>query len=238
MVLGICAITWAVIVFPALRAEIPLLDAAQRILSGDKFNVTQLGAIRSQLQLASGEGLPASALSSAAVIRLLLMEDERKATNRLLSATDLAELHGAVNAALAQSPTNSFMWLVDLSLRRLRAEGKDNDLNLLRMSYWSGPNEAWIAVKRNPLALRVFSSLPSELAEQVVLEFAGLVNARLYADAADILAGPGWAIRERLLSRLVEVDEDNRRAFARVLASKDIDGVTVPGVKERPFRRF
>jgi hypothetical protein len=233
---GICAITWAVEVFPAYRSEAPLLDAAQRILSGDKFGAAQLGAIRGQLQAAAPQ--QASALSSAAVIRMLLLEDERKAGNREPSAADRIKLQAAVSAALAQSPTDSFMWLVDLWLKRLRSEDGDNDLNLLRMSYWSGPNEAWIAVKRNPLALRVFSSLPNELAEQAVSEFAGLVKARLYADAADILAGPGWAIRERLLSRLVEVDEDNRRGFARTLASKDLDGVTVPGVSERPSRRF
>jgi hypothetical protein len=194
--------------------------------------------MKSQLQAAAARPPQASTLSNAAVIRLLMLEDEWKAGNGQPSATDFVELQAVVSAALTQSPTNSFMWLVDLWLKRLRSEDRDNDLNLLRMSYWSGPNEAWIAVKRNPLALSVFSSLPNELAEQAVSEFAGLVNARLYAQAADILAGPGWAIRERLLSRLVQVDEDNRRAFARTLAVKDIDGVTVPGVSERPFRRF
>jgi hypothetical protein len=236
VVFGICAIAWAVVVFPIFRAEIPLIDAAQRMLSGDKFNVTQLAAMRGQLQASPGVALQqASALQSAAVIRLQLMEDEWRASNRR-SATDLAELQEAVNATLAQSPTNSFMWLVDLWLKRLRAEDRDNDLTLLRLSYWYGPNEAWIATRRSPLALNVFSSLPSELAEQVVSEFTGLVKARLHVDAAEILAGPGWAFRERLLSRLLEVDEDNRRVFARILASKGVDGVTVPGVRERPFR--
>jgi hypothetical protein len=236
-VFGICAITWAVVVFPAFRAEIPLADTAQRILSGDRFNATQLGVIRSRLQGTSTEALPAPALSSTAVIRLLLQEEER-VSNRQPSTTDIAELKRIVSAALAQSPTNSFMWLVDLSLMRLHDAHEENNIKLLRMSYWSGPNEAWIAVKRNPIALSVFSSLPSDLAAQAVSEFSGLVNARLYVEAADILAGPGWAIRDRLLARLAEVNEDHRRAFARALAAKDVEGVTVPGVSERPFHRF
>lgn len=235
---GICAITWAIFVFPAFRAELPLVDAAERFLSGDKFNVAQMGALRSRLQAASTDRLPTPAQSSAAVIRLMLLEDEWRVSNGKLPAADVAEFQRVVDAVLAQSPTSSFLWLVDVWLERLRSEGRHIDLNLLRMSYWSGPNEAWIAVRRNPLALSVFSSLPNELAEQAVSEFAGLVGARLYAQAADILAGPGWAIHERLLSRLVDVDEDNRRAFARALATKDLEGVTVPGVSERPFRRF
>jgi hypothetical protein len=106
------------------------------------------------------------------------------------------------------------------------------------MSYWSGPNEAWIAVRRNPLALSVFVSLPGDLAEQALLEFIRLVRSGLYADASNILAGPGWAIHEQLLSRLAEVDEADRRGLARALRSKDLEGVTVPGVEERPTRPF
>ena len=88
------------------------------------------------------------------------------------------------------------------------------------------------------MALGVFQSLPTDLAEQTLSEFAGLVRSGLYADAANILAGPGWAVREQLLSHLVQVEEAARRGFARVLASKDLSGVTVPGVDESPSRPF
>ena len=143
-----------------------------------------------------------------------------------------------VSASLAQSPSSSFMWLIDFWLKHLRRESVDSDLNLLRMSYWSGPNEGWIAIRRNPLALGVFKSLPNEIAEQALSEFVGLVRSGLYADASNILAGPGWAIHEQLLSRLAQLEEADRREFARVIASKDLDGVTVPGVEERPSRPF
>src|SRR5258708_1958531 len=212
-IFGICAIAWAIGAILVYRTDASLADTAQRILSGDKFNAAQLSAMKRQLDAAPARPLQASALSSVAVIRLLLLEDELKAGNRQPSASDLVELQMVVSAALAQSPTSSFMWLIDFWLKRLRGESADGDLNLLRMSYWSGPNEAWIAVRRNPLALGVFPSLPSELAEQVLSEFVGLVRSGLYADASNILTGPGWAIHERLLSRLVEVDEDNRRGF-------------------------
>jgi hypothetical protein len=233
---GICAIAWAFDAIPVYRKDAPLADAAKRILSGDKFSAAQLNAMKRQLDAASARPLQASALNGAVVIRLLLLEDELKAGNRQPSA--LVELQMLVSAALTQSPTSSFMWLTDLWLKRLRGESADSDLNLLRMSYWSGPNEAWIAVRRNPVALSVFSSLPGELAEQALSEFVGLVRSGLYAEASNILAGPGWPIHEQLLTRLVQVEEADRRGLARALASKDLDGVSVPGLEERPSRPF
>jgi hypothetical protein len=236
---GICAVAWAIDVISIYRAEASLAGAGQAILSGDKFNAAQLGALKRQLDAAPARPVQASATSGAVVIRLLLLQDELKGDSREpVALLGMADLQAAVSAALAQSPTNSFMWLTDFWIGRLHSDTADTDLNFLRMSYWSGPNEAWIAVRRNPLALSVFPSLPSDLAEQALLEFVRLVGSGLYADAANILAGPGWAVRKQLLSRLVEVDEVDRRGFARALRSKDLDGVTVPGVDERPSRPF
>jgi hypothetical protein len=238
-IFGICAIAWAIDVILIYRAEASLAGAAQGILSGDKFSSAQLNAMKRQLEAAPAKPLQASAQSSAAIIRLLLLQDELKAGNRQPTALPgMADLQTAVSAALAQSPTNSFMWLTDFWLGRLRGDTAGTDLNFLRMSYWSGPNEAWIAVRRNPLVLSVFPSLPSDLTDQALSEFARLVRSGLYTDASNILAGPGWAVREQLLSRLAEVDEVDRRGFARALRSKDLDGVTVPGVDERPSRPF
>ena len=237
-VFGICAVAWAIDVILVYRADAPFAGTAELVLSGDKFSEGQLGAMRRQVDAASAKPLQPSALTSAAIIRLLLLENALSPGNRQPSASDLADLLTVVRAALAQSPTSSFMWLTDLWLKRLSGEFVDSDWNLLRMSYWSGPNEAWIAVRRNRLALGIFQSLPRDLAEQTLSEFAGLVRSGLYVDASNILAGPGWAIHDQLLSRLVQVDEANRRRFARALASKDLDGVTVPGLDDRPSRPF
>ena len=227
-IFGICAIAWAVDAIPTYHRDAPYTGIAERILRGDKFNAAQLDAMRRQLDATPVRPVQASALSGATVMRLLLLEDGMKADDRQPSASDLADLQMAVSATLSQSPTNAFVWLADFWLKRRQVDSAD--FNLLRMSYRSGPNEAWIAVRRNPLTLGVFQSLPSELAEQTLSEFAGLVRSGLYADAANILAGPGWAVHEQLLSHLVQVDESARRSFASVLNSKNLDHVSVPGV--------
>ena len=237
-VFGICAIAWAVDVIPVFRSGASFAENARLALSGDRFSAVQLSAMKRELNAASTKPLQASALTGVVTIRLLLLESTMSAGNRPPPASDLADLRTAVDAALAQSPTSSFMWLTDIWLKRLNGDFADSDWNLLRMSYWSGPNEAWIAVRRNPLALGAFQSLPGDLAERAISEFVALVRSGLYAEASNIVAGPGWAIHEQLLSRLAGVDEAHRHGFARALASKDLDGATVPGVEDRHSRPF
>src|SRR2546423_1526358 len=121
-IFGICAIAWAIDAIPVYHADAQLADAAQRILSGDKFNAAQLSSMKRQLETAPTGRLQASALSSVAIVRLLLLEDDRNAGNRQPSASNIDELQIVVRAALAQSPTNSFMWLTDFWLKRLHGE--------------------------------------------------------------------------------------------------------------------
>lgn len=236
-IFGLLAIAWAICAFLIFRDDSLPVDIAQRILSGEKFSVAQLIAMKAPSDAVLSGSPEASALGSAAVIRLLLFERELNAGNSQTFDAEIAELKTIVSAVLARSPTNSFIWLTDVWIQRLRGEVTGANFKLLRMSYWSGPNEAWIAVRRNPIALGLLSSSPDELAEQAFAEFANLVASGLYSNAADIIAGPGWAFHEKLLGRLVQVREADRRAFANVLEAKNLD-VRVPGIEERPTRPF
>ena len=68
-IFGICAIAWAIDVIPIYRAEAPLAGAGQAILSGDKFNAAQLGAMKRQLDAAPANRSrhqPQAALRSSA----------------------------------------------------------------------------------------------------------------------------------------------------------------------------
>jgi hypothetical protein len=235
VIIGACAIVWALSTIEVYRRETPIVDVARRARSGEKFNEVQLSAARKAL----GEG-PSSArihsasLDSLALVSLLLAEEELKEGKR--APTDLADLQLVITTALAASPTNSFAWLVGAWIKSQR-EAVGSNLSMLRMSYRTGPNEGWISAMRIPVALALPPSLSGELTEQALTEFGGLVRSGQLDDAANILAGPGWVIREQLLERTAGLDEDVRRGFARVLRSKDID-VKVYGV-EMPFsRRF
>jgi hypothetical protein len=238
-VFGICSIAWAVFSVTVNHAEAPFAGAAWDILRGESFDSAKLSELKQQLDSTPADQLRPVALVDVAVIRLRLLEMKLTEGAVRAGSPDFDDLDAAFAAALSRNPSNSFLWFADYWLGRVRGDATDRAIKPLRMSYETGPNEAWIAQRRNPVALGNFSSLPLDLAEQALSEFGRLVRSGLYRDAANILAGPGWPVRQQLLSRLAPLDEADRYAMARELAHKNLDGVSVPGVPdERPSRPF
>ena len=234
---GGCSIAWALLAYPSLHHETGFAAAAQHILSGEQYNAERLNELRGKLGASSTISLRPSALNDVAVIRLRLVEADLASGQA--SAADLDSLQRSIDVALNQDPARSFLWLADYWLQRLRSDSGVADSGLLRMSYQTGPNEAWIALKRNPVGLAVFPALSEDLKGRVIAEFAGLVRSWLYQDAANILAGPGWPVHERLLDGLSRLDQGHRSQFARALEARDIEDVTVPGMEQRrPSRPF
>jgi hypothetical protein len=230
------SIAWAVFAYPTLRHETAFAAASQHILSGEQYSASELSNLRSELDASSDFSFRPSALNDVAVVRLRLVEAALASGQP--SAADLDGLQKSIDVALAHNPTLSFLWLTDYWLQQIRRGSAGADLGFLRMSYLTGPNEGWIAVKRNPIALGVFPSLPDELQGSVIGEFAGLVRSWLYQDAANILAGPGWPVRERLLDGLAQLSEGHRRGFANALEARDVEDVVIPGVEKRPHQPF
>jgi hypothetical protein len=235
---GICVIIWSIGVISVLRTDALYTENTRAILSGEVFNSGQLRTMKARLDASPANLLLPSALTGAVVLRLLLVENELKTGDPASHLADLGQLELSTRLALGQSPTDPLMWLVAFWVKRQLGKFAETDLALLAMSYRAGPNEGWLAVRRNWLSLSMFDSLSSELAQQAMQEFAGLVRSDFYSEAANILAGPGWAIRENLLGRLADIPEGNRRNFARVLVSKNLDGLRVPGVEQAPARPF
>jgi hypothetical protein len=236
---GICSIAWAVFSIDANRGQAPLGGAVDAILKGEAFDSETLSQFGRQLGSEPADRLRPAALYDLAVIRLRLLEIELNNGPPQAESPDFAELEAALAAALSKDPSNSFLWFVDYWLSRVRPDETGHRIASLRMSYAMGPNEAWIAQRRNPVALENFSTLPPDMAEQAVSEFVRLVKSRLYADATNILTGSGWPLHEKLLSRLASLDEVDRHAMSRELSKKEIDGASVPGIpNERSSRPF
>ena len=236
-VFGICSIAWAVFSITVYRAEAPFAGASGDILRGESFDSAKLSELKQQLDSTPADRLRPVALVDVAVIRLRLLEIKMTEGATWEESPEFADVEAAFVAALSKNPSNSFLWSADYWVGRVRGDATDGGIKLLRMSYETGPNEAWVAQRRNPVALGNFSSLPQDLAEHALSEFARLVQSGLYRDAANILAGPGWPVRQQLLSRLAPLDEADRFAMARELNYRQLDGVSVPGI-ERPSRPF
>jgi hypothetical protein len=220
--LGLLAVTWGVSEFPALRQESIVRKLAERILVGDTYKPEILLKQASLLEAKQNLGFcrPLT-VRSRAVIRLRIAEISDTPT--LSPAPDRTKLAvDAISKSLACSPSDPFFWLALFALE------PSAPISYLAASYRLGPNEGWIALKRNPVAFANLDELPKELRDGVVEEFLKILEMETYDDAVKIFVGPAWDNRELILSRLDKIPLRHRENFAKRLAAAGYD-VPVPG---------
>jgi len=220
MLVGLIGIAWGVSEFSALREESTIKKIADRILVGQVYKYDIL-LKQASLVATTQNPKPCRPLTvrSAAVIRLRLAEiSDNAALGRANLAVD------AIRESLACSPADPFFWLA------LYALEPSAPLNYLTASYRLGPNEGWIALKRNPVAFANFDELPEDLRRIVVQEFVRIVEMDAVEDAMKIFVGPAWDNRELILSQMGQVPLPQRQRFQAALTSAGYD-VLVPGTR-------
>jgi hypothetical protein len=224
MLVGLVGIVWGVSEFPALRQESTIKKIADRILVGDVYKYEILLKQASLVAPTQNPELcrPLT-VRSAAVIRLRLAEiSDNSALGPAPVRTNLAV--DAIRQSLACSPADPFFWLA------LYALEPSAPLNYLTASYRLGPNEGWIALKRNPVAFANFDELPEDQRRMVVQEFLRIVEMDTIDDAMKIFVGPAWDQRELILSQMDQVPLRQRQKFQAALTSAGYD-VLVPGTR-------
>src|SRR6185312_11066251 len=138
-----------------------------------------LNDLAARLTAPDAAPLTSRTLGRAAIVHLRQAELAFATDNRRAIDARLATLSGAIDDALANAPSDPFLWLVRFWLDNTRNGFDASHLRELRMSYALGPNEGWIAVKRSRLALAAFPGLTPTLADSAVAEFSGLVRSHL-----------------------------------------------------------
>jgi hypothetical protein len=140
-----------------------------------------------------------------------------------------------IRSSLSCAPADPFLWLVLYWVESTENASSSDRLKYLQMSYRLGPNEGWIAVKRNRVAFAMFKLLPPDLIENAINEFIALLKSEFYEQAAEILIGPAWPEHELILSRLTRVTYQDRQLFADVLHRRGYY-VNVPGIASPDLR--
>ena len=224
VLVGLIGIAWGVSEFSALQQESTIKKIADRILVGDVYKYEILLKQSSLVEPTQRPELcrPLT-VRSAAVIRLRLAEiSDNAALGPAPVRTNLAV--DAIRQSLACSPAEPFFWLA------LYALEPSAPVNYLNASYRLGPNEGWIALKRNPVAFANFDELPDDLRRTVVQEFVRIVEMGTIDDAVKIFVGPAWDQRELILSQMDQVPLPQRQRFQAALTSAGYD-VLVPGTR-------
>jgi hypothetical protein len=239
VLLGVVGVSWALFVVPDFWRSSKLNQVAIHIFAGEPFKEATLRELSPALEEIAKKALqPPRLIQSAAVIHLRLAENERQADKPPETTPEFDGLETHIFRALANNPTDSFLWLTWFWLKAAKDGFNDKNVAALRLSYQVGPHEGWIAVRRNRLAAMYFAQLPQDLAEPFFVEFKELVEWGYQAQAAGILVGPGWPIRELLLSRLATLPEATQRQFTTTVAGLGRD-IAIPGLKplsRRPWQ--
>ncbi|MHC2436895.1 hypothetical protein [Bradyrhizobium sp. USDA 4451] len=221
-VVACSSVAWGATTLPDFVDQARLDGASDLILRNVPVSDAELGALVPVLSraAASSDCKPASD-RSAAVIRLRLAENALASGDQVDAR--MGELDAAIRKSLGCAPADPYLWLVLFWLRNTRQGLSDANFDLLRMSYRLGPNEGWIVVKRSAMALAMFDALPPDLSVEVVAEFARLVKTELYTEAIDLLKGPGWVHREKLLAGLAAVPQRNVDILTKTMADMGYD---------------
>jgi len=235
VVIGCIGVVWGARMLPQLRRDAYVNELASRILLGSTFRPQQILDVIPDLDaIVNDPHCDARALRSASIVRLQLVEDALANADVGRLDQDFSAGRAVIAKSLACSPSDSYLWLSMFWLDSISRGFRPNDLALLRMSYQQGPDEGWIMVKRNRLALAIFSALPPDLAGLALAEFRELLQPEYVGAAVDNLVGPGWPIHETLLASTREAPETQRMTFARMLYGKGYD-VAVPGIARQEF---
>ncbi len=222
---SLIGIVWGVLEIPALRQESAIKKIAERILVGEVYKPEILLKQASLLDSTQKPELcRPSRIRSWGVIRLRIAEiSDDSALGPAPVRTNLAV--DAIRQSLACSPADPFFWLA------LYALEPSAPLTYLTASYRLGPNEGWIALKRNPVAFANFDELPDDLRRIVVQEFVRIVEMNSIYDAMKIFVGPAWDKRELILSQMDRVPLSQRQQFQAALTGAGYDDVLVPGTR-------
>lgn len=238
LLFGLSAIAWGADTLPVFMRRAPIERIASYIVNRDSFKPGALLPLLPAISAVEQEAYcQPVALHSAAIIRLRLAEDAVAAGAREDIDARLAALEDTIRRSLACVAADPFLWTVLAWLDGTRNGYRPEQLADLRLSYELGPNEGWVAARRNPFALSMFERLPPDLADSAVHEFARMVDSWVYWESIAIFTGPGWPIRDRLLAALREVGENQRRAFYIELYNHGYN-VVVPGIaplEPRPY---
>ena len=169
-------------------------QVATQIIAGEPFKSETLAELHPSLDSikASAYCRPA-ALRSTAIIELRMQEVAASKSDREQIDQQLKSTESVIRKSLSCAPADSFLWLALYSVEVTKTGFKPDYLKYLRLSYQLGPQEGWIALKRDPLAFAQFQNLPVDLRGDAVSEFVAMVADHFYRSGSANSDRPGLA---------------------------------------------
>jgi hypothetical protein len=238
--LGCIAVVWGLVTLPIFWRQSALERTAQSIIGGVAYKPEALAGVLPVIEeMEKARFCDPTALRSAAIIRLRIAELSHSANAQEQFDKQIDAAAESIRESLSCSPADPFLWLALYWLETTEHGYKPQDLKYLRLSYQLGPNEGWIALRRNGITFAMLQSSPdwcdprvcilSKFSDIAINEFVRLVSSGFYDQAVDVFTGSAWPDRELILPHLAVIAEQDKRRFADVLHRRGFD-INVPGV--------
>jgi len=234
--LGLVAVGWVSIVFPAFLLTGPARTVAKLIVEDDRLQPNGLAELHERLQNERLALVPPKLVAAKALVRLRLADEEAQTSQQIVAKRIFDEVNNEITAALFEVPGDSFLWMMYYSTAVARTGSQLEHIDYLVQSYKAGPNEGWIALRRNRLSLSLPPPLISMLKKYIVAEFAAITNSGFVEDAASNLALVGRDQQELLATGVSTLDIEPRTILAKKLAEEGSQ-LTIPGVTLDDKRR-
>jgi hypothetical protein len=216
--LGFVAVCWGAIELPAFLREAPLERIANQITAGERFTTEafdrQIPALESIEKSAFCRPI---AMRSAAIFRIRAMEvaSAEPGQQRVDKLVNL--MADSIRRSLSCSPADPFLWLVLYWATNTQKGFQSDNLKYLRMSYQLGPNEGWIGIKRNRLALAGHGPLSPDLTKAALDEFVGLVQSEFFQQTSEIFVALDEKTKTLVLERLKHIPQSYLDQFVFAL---------------------
>jgi hypothetical protein len=85
------------------------------------------------------------------------------------------------------------------------------------MSYETSPNEAWISIRRNMVAMPLVLTAPEPLRQKMLFEFQQLIRYGFLEEAARSYLAASGSIRSLLQTEIAELDLGRQKVFSETL---------------------
>jgi hypothetical protein len=213
LAVGSIGLAWGIFVLPTSEAADDYRYLESQLLHSETYNLQTLA-----LKLASPAAQVLRDCDTHSQTALLLMEMRlAQAALRAGAATEFDQraksLEFRAKRVLSCAPRQSFVWLVAFSLEIMHGRLNEQSLNQLAMSYETSPNEGWIAIRRNIVALPLVLLVPQGLQNKILVEFQQLIRNGFVDEAAVSYSGASASIRSLLQAAIERLDAPRQKAF-------------------------
>jgi hypothetical protein len=207
------ALLWGGFALPTSGAADDFRYLETRLLHPDTFDPNILA-----LRLESSAAKALSDCDSHAQTALLLTE--MRLAEAALRAGELADfdkrslsMEVRAKQVLGCIPRDSYVWLLAFSVYVLHGQLNEQTFKFLAMSYDTSPNEAWIAIRRNIVALPLALVVPQPLQDKILTEFQQLLRNGFRHEAALSYSGASAAVQSLLRPRIGQLDADLQKSL-------------------------